>query len=463
MIGASVGPGGPAGEGGPPGPASGSRAETVLEAWPVVTLLALAAGAATLLGSRLLAAVDAHLSGAGAPGPYLLAAGWGVLLGATILLWPAPDGDKPHLAVAWLVKVLVTLGFMLAYEAAYPFMDGYGYYRGAASVAAPSLARFGDGTWLMKLLVSVHLRVLPEGYHLVKLSFSYLGLVGLYVGYRAAALLVGRRSLGLLYVMLLFPSLLFWSSLLGKEPVALLGIATYAYGTARWWRLGEARALTWTLAGILLAAAVRVWLGPILLFPLAYLALWRARAGARIAYVALFGGLAWWSGGALLARFGVRSPEDLVALLSRWSQAWARGGSAQLLEPFRGIPDLLAFLPLGVFTALFRPLPGEIGHGFGLLAGAENLLLLGAAVGAVARDRGRSLRDPLVVWAILVVLAWATVYAFLSYQNLGTGARFRVQILPLLLALLAIGWAGRGATAPAVVADGSPSKEDSSQ
>ncbi|MDQ3606039.1 MAG: hypothetical protein M3418_07635, partial [Gemmatimonadota bacterium] len=102
---------------------------------------------------------------------------------------------------------------------------------------------------------------------------------------------------------------------------------------------------------------------------------------------------------------------------------------------FTSIGGMLAFLPIGAFRALFRPLPGEVMNPFGILAGFENLFLL--ALGALAfwRARLRRLGEPLVQWALLLILIWAAFYGFVS-SNLGAAVRFKLQILPVLLLLL---------------------------
>ena len=89
-----------------------------------------------------------------------------------------------------------------------------------------------------------------------------------------------------------------------------------------------------------------------------------------------------------------------------------------------------------MFTALFRPLPGEVLNPFGWLAGFENAVLLALCGRAVLRTRFRELRDPIVLWAVSFVIVWAIVYGFASYQNLGTAVRFKLQVLPILLGLL---------------------------
>ena len=97
--------------------------------------------------------------------------------------------------------------------------------------------------------------------------------------------------------------------------------------------------------------------------------------------------------------------------------------------------EMLSFAPIGMFTALFRPLPGEVNNIFGILAGLENGLLLFLIASGIYRARWRAWFDPAVVWALTTLLSWSFVYGFVSAQNLGSAFRFRLQILPVLLSL----------------------------
>ena len=94
------------------------------------------------------------------------------------------------------------------------------------------------------------------------------------------------------------------------------------------------------------------------------------------------------------------------------------------------------FAPLGAFTALFRPLPGELFNPLGLLASLENLVLLALVFLAIKRAKWRDIKQPLILWAITLILIWSVVYGFASSQNLGAAVRWKLQILPLLVGLL---------------------------
>jgi hypothetical protein len=238
---------------------------------------------------------------------------------------------------------------------------------------------------------------------------------------------------------------------LGKDPLVLLGIGVHCYGVVRWVRRRDLLAGAALGVGVLIAASVRLWLAPILLGPFAVLVVHRTR-NPRLRAGLLAGGIL--GGGALFwflrARLFGEALEELLTATDTLSRGWAEGGSAQQIAADLTDPrQLLLFVPRGMFTALFRPLPGEVLNAFGLLAGIESLALLALVAVAAWRTRRSELADPLTVWALLLVLVWSAVYSVLSYQNLGTAVRFRLQILPVLLGLLAWLARDRGRGAPA--------------
>jgi hypothetical protein len=116
---------------------------------------------------------------------------------------------------------------------------------------------------------------------------------------------------------------------------------------------------------------------------------------------------------------------------------------------------MAAFLPLGVFTALFRPLPGEVLNIFGIFASLENMATLGLLWLAIKRTHWEELKEPVVTWALSFVIAWSTVYAFVSSYNLGTASRYRLQILPVMICLL-VYLSRRRAPVPSSVTDNLP-------
>jgi hypothetical protein len=372
---------------------------------------------------------------------YVFAIVWAVVLGGSILAWPVSSTDKGSLLWVWLAKVMVTLGFMLLYEANYSSLDAYSYFGESAQRYFPFEGiGLGAGTQNINALVWLHNQVLPHSYHALKISFSMIGLVAMYLFYRASAIFLRHEDRRVLYALALFPSILFWSSIIGKDPIVLLGVALYAYGVVAWYQFKKVRHMWVLLLGILVTTLIRVWLGPILLAPLAIFAL-RGIKGVipRMVFIAFTVIVFLFSMKQFMVLFRMETAEDVFATANIISRSWAHGGSGQELNAdFTKITELAGFVPLGIFTALFRPLPlpGEIVNMFGLLAGTENLFLLLLFGWAIKRMNWRDLKEPIVLWATVLVLIWAAVYGFVSYQNLGSAVRFKLQILPVLLGLL---------------------------
>jgi hypothetical protein len=97
-----------------------------------------------------------------------------------------------------------------------------------------------------------------------------------------------------------------------------------------------------------------------------------------------------------------------------------------------------AFLPFGLFTLFFRPLPWEAHNALALLAAIENVFVLGLTIvrlPALVRNVAMAPRHPFIVF---VGAALVMVSIPLTFQwNLGTMARMRTMSLPFLLFLLA--------------------------
>lgn len=363
---------------------------------------------------------------------------WALALGATIPLWPVSRDERRALLALWGLRCIVTLGAMLLYEGHYEFLDAYGYYAVAHDESLLYEAGAWSGTRLMQDFSRWHARWLFDSYHAMKVTMAMAGLVGTFLFYRAAAVATGRRSLRVLVGLSLVPSIIFWSSIFGKDPIAMLAIATYSLGAVTYFRTRRPAALVPLAAGLLVASIVRLWLAPMLLVPVMLVSAGAIRGWGHRILAALAGSAALaLAFVALRDYFALAALRDALELLNANSQSWAEGGSAQLLTTdFTDPVALIRFLPAGMFTALFRPLPGDVMNAFGLLAGVENVGVLALLALAVWRTRLADFRDPVVSWATMLILLWAGAYAPISYQNLGTASRFRLQILPVMILLL---------------------------
>ncbi|MCL5062099.1 MAG: hypothetical protein M1443_02670 [Nitrospirae bacterium] len=371
---------------------------------------------------------------------YTIGVIWSLMLGLSISFWPVRSRDKVAFLTIWIVKSFITLGIMLFYEANYSFLDAYSYFNVPMQYDFEWAGlNIGQGTENIYSIVWLYYKIMPASYHALKVSFALVGLIAIYLIYRATVLFLQKEDIRILYVLALFPSILFWSSIIGKDPFTLLGIALYVYGVIGWYRFRKLRFI-WMLAlGVVITIFIRVWLGPILIAPIMIIPLFSVRGILpKLMMITLTTGTLVFMSAQLLNHFNVEAAQDVLTILDTVSRSWSEdGGSGQTIQAdFTQIHQALAFIPLGMFTALFRPLPGEVLNPFGLLAGLENLILLLLLLRAAIRTKLHDLKNPVVMWASLFVLTWAIVYGFISYQNLGTAVRFRLQILPVLLCLL---------------------------
>lgn len=372
-------------------------------------------------------------------GDYTAGVLWACLLGFSILIWPISWHDKRMLLVAWVIKSVVCLVVMLPYEQSYTGLDCWYYFQHAhADMSVLAKGFLEGGANLVIAVGGIHLKLGPDSYHAMKLTFSMIGFVAVYLFYRSAEILVARQAPIIFWGFTLYPTILFWSSILGKDPIILLGIAIHIWGLVNVAVRRKHSYLWAVLAGIVVASSVRIWMGPILLGPALLMLGVRIRhSGWRFAAILLMGlslaGLCY----ATFDRFELAQATDILDATRSISNGWDKANSSLKLDvQLNSVTDLLLFAPIGVFIAYFRPLPGDVPHVFGFLAGCENLVLLLCAVWALFRIKFKDFRDDIFLWGVTLLTFWGLAYGFIAYKDLGTAARFKLQIIPVMLGMI---------------------------
>lgn len=370
---------------------------------------------------------------------YAWATALAVALGVAIVAWPFDDQDKARLLLLWAAKAVLTLLVLPIYEAHYTALDARMYFSigtGSASNLPPLI--YGIGTSVTIWLVHWATDVLPGYFHVLEMLWSFVGLLAIYAFYRGWRWIVPTLNANFLLWVGLFPGIIFWSSILGKDPPVLFGIGLYFYAVAKWSATRKPGLLALAAGGVLVASAVRPWLavilvGPLVAFPLTGRQL---RSWQKVVLLAIVAAGGFYAARVFLGFFKINDLQNLIQTGNKVGHSWAHGGSALHFSRIPGLGGLLRFLPLGMFTALFRPLPGEVMNAFGLIAGVINAGLLLLAIRAVYKAPLRILRSPTVLWIMLLILIWAAMYALPSSQNLGTASRFRLEVLPVLWPLI---------------------------
>lgn len=377
------------------------------------------------------------------PADYVTGVIWAVLLGLTIPFWPVPRQHRQILLWLWLVRSLITLVVMLPYEYTYDILDAHHYFSKSRIPITNWDISWPGNTDNVYIIVQFHHTFISESYHAMKVSFSMLGFIAVYLFYRAAMVVIQAEHPLLLIILGIYPSILFWSSIIGKDPIVIMGIALYALGVVLWYRDDSLSSLLLVLAGVVIVMAIRPWMGIILCVPLVAFVGHACRSFKTFVVFGAFLLLLYsFSDYAFQGTVTVTSSEEFVQKVNRFARVMDVGGSAQNVDlEFATMNDVLAFAPWGAFSALFRPLPGEVNNPFGIIVGIENAMMLMLVLLSLIHLRWRMVRNPIVLWLALVVLLWAVAYGLFASYNFGTLARFRLQVLPFLLCLLLyLGW-----------------------
>lgn len=405
---------------------------------------------------------------------YMMGVLWWCIFALGILAF---SGDNRRmLLIAWTGKFFVVLGAMLFYEYSYG-LDAGGYHLVAKTgyhdyfpgidmrnhlnpfsqpvTIEEEVLRTQMGTVNFIRIILIVSSITGPFYHAIKVAFAFMGLGGVWFFYRAIVVALGRPNPPAFYVLAFFPSIIFWSSILGKDPFQLLSLGLYAYGVSGWVVQGRWLSACFMGAGLFGAYVVRPWMSMMAVGAVALaILLGRSRKGQRS--LALLAALALVPliGDEQISKMLRLSPDlikelesdptniamlfDVADLAAKGMSMESKGsgGSGVDLEGLAMDGGIRGNLLVGVFSGFFRPLPFDITNPFTALAAAENTFVLLLAIVALGRVRLAYLRDPLLLWLAGFCLMWATAYGFIVMANFGAGVRYKLQMWPFLLTLL---------------------------
>ncbi|RJR47034.1 MAG: hypothetical protein C4576_10125 [Desulfobacteraceae bacterium] len=398
---------------------------------------------------------------------YTMGVLWWFVFAAVILSFRGES--RRLLMIAWTVKFIVVLVLMLFYEQRYG-LDAYTYFGATRTgqhwmyagvdfrddmipvfrpvyhtISGYPLLEGEEGGSLgtenfLRFILIVSMLTGPF-YHAIKVAFAFMGLLGVWFFYRAVVVGIGQPNSTIFYLLAFFPSILFWSSILGKDPLQFLFLGLYSYGTAIWLVERRLGASPWIVVGLAGAYMLRPWIS--------------VMGGAALIFATLLGRCRAWQVGIMfvfalpilvyvgqktLSVFVMGGPDiDLVLnSMQTISSGYASdAGSGDKDVGGSAADSADVSWPVAFFAGLFRPLPFDITNPFTALAAVENTVVLLLAVVALFRCRLGYLRDPLILWPLLYTLMWAGTHGFIVLVNFGSGVRYKLQMWPFFLLFLA--------------------------
>lgn len=283
-------------------------------------------------------------------------------------------------------------------------------------------------------------------------GFAFFGQLALYRVFRE--LFPSPLWRRLLVATMLVPSVVFWSSGILKETVAMAAFGWIVLGLHRFVQRRRS-------VGLLLIVVAGFWIAlvkPYILFALAAAAgvwwYWRraleatggqgvpirpayliASAAAIIALIVILG--------ELFPRYSFERVSEETARLQEVG-AIVRGGSYYEVteRPARTLAGQLAYAPFALLAALFRPTIFEVRNATMALNAIETTVMAVLFISAIVRRSWGAMwhqlsRSPTLVFALVFVFTFGVAVGLAS-TNLGTLSRYRVPLVPFFTVLVLI-------------------------
>jgi hypothetical protein len=375
------------------------------------------------------------------------------------------------LSAALALKLIASLAYLWITEEIYHGEGDYYLYSSGGADLAESY-RAGHWTFdvdgvpgygFIQIVTGIVFRLIGTSLTSGFLFFSWLAFWGLVLMILAARTAVPEADIGRYSRLVLFlPSTIYWSSALGKDAWMMLALGITAVGAAR---LLSRRRGAFPILGLGLTAATMVRPHVALMLFVAVALGYLVRRSRK----SLIGPMSKAAGVAVLALVGLIISQHATSFLqiddfsvTSVNQALdqagqsSAGGNASLEPPVGGA---LTQLPWAIVTVTFRPFLWEAHNAQAIISALEGTFL------AVLCWRARARLRRLPAWMkgrpyLTVVSAYSAmfVFAFSSFANLGTIARERIQLFPLLLLLLCLPMPSRVLSSPSVTRHDVPIK-----
>lgn len=261
------------------------------------------------------------------------------------------------------------------------------------------------------------------------LLYATLGLIGILILIKIIRNITGKQQIHWIFLFLLFlPSMHFWTSFIGKEPIVFLGLAMAFYA------LSQTKIHAVYLGvGLLLVGLIRPQMAAIFIFCLGiaflfYKSYWSWK------YILFFGiiGLLVFIGLTQASWFSSFSWDAIQYYIDVHHWQLSKSKAYVPLEDYPWIYKLFSFY--------FRPLPGEMPGIYGYLQGIENVFLLlisGFGIFALIQNKRKSGYPlSLLETSIILFSLFSAIILSLAYSNFGLISRMKNMFMPFMLMIL---------------------------
>lgn len=384
----------------------------------------------------------------------------------------APCSLKKFFWPACLAKLVAGLSLGLLYKYYYSAGDTFGFFDNAVTLArlayndVPAYLQFlwnsheQSPVWnelavtdsrsvFFSKFVSVASMITGGNYWVASLYFSFISFLGAWQAVKSIVRWNPDAQRAAVVAFLFFPSIVFWSSGIIKESLAMAALFFIVSLFVKIWMRRWVRALEWLLA---IVSAWVLWnlkyyyaavLFPVLLTTLMVrfvlipiikverfalsLFLWLAVFIVPLLLVTLI------HPNFYLHRF-------LAVIVENHNEFIRISDPDSVIHFYHLEPSPISMIlntPWALFSCLFRPLVFEVSTLFQFLISIENLLMLAILTGAVVkREFTFRLPNGLLTIAVTSYIIMLAAFLALSTPNFGTLVRYRVGFLPFFVFLI---------------------------
>jgi hypothetical protein len=388
-----------------------------------------------------------------------------ILLLASILVWILRNVENSYMAWALLAArvgtVAVATIFIEPYYLSRTGSDAELYHSLGMQVAQTlwmngtlPISGLNWGTNCYSVYTGVCYLLFGPNPLAVKLLNTGIATAGSILFYKAYVFYYGRTNRALRLLLFFSPTLLYWSSVHGKDPLTFFSLGLGFLGTAQFTKEGSKRGFLLCLLAALCLFVIRPHVACVYLVALSVVLLFLSMSAKKSA-ATRFASVSCLALVVLSVNFvindyiqdGASSADAILAHVSTQHNGLDTGNSALEVPSLRGWRAAIAYLPNGAATVMFRPFPWESGGLFFRLTSVEQLGLSGAELvfsgyfllallngylrGKRERIKRDSTTDALTVFVTAYLIGFVLLFTYIA-GNLGSLAREKIQLAPFV-------------------------------
>jgi len=342
----------------------------------------------------------------------------------------------------WFMKgFVVTIFLMLFYEAHYG-LDAYWYAGNAIKKEVPF--PFGEsGTYNVMHINHIFTYIVGNSYYSLKVLNSFIGFLGLIFLYKSYEFISLKSNIEInknfIYFFFLFPSIIFWSSILGKDSLNIFLIGMFIYSFVHLIDKFNVKYLVLVVLSIWLVSYIREWWSLIMLLSMFFYFI-KIDSAKNLFLFLLITPIVILFLVSFLKSQGINSMDQIFLKMGETSQKLAYGNSKVEYHKVTTFSDYLIWFIPNLFTSLFRPMFWDVRNAFTLLAAIENMILLYFSYKYIFKKWKIIYKNRYLKFLILVIFSWSLFYVVISPTNLGMATRFKLQVLSIMLILVGISY-----------------------